>query len=48
MSVKKVEGGYRWGSTGKVFKTYDEAAARGTAIRKAQLLLTGRLPKLRG
>lgn len=32
MPVMKVKGGYRWGKTGKVYKTYAEAAAQGKAI----------------
>lgn len=32
MPVKKVPGGYRWGSKGKVFKTKKEAEAQGKAV----------------
>lgn len=32
MPVTKVKGGYRWGKSGKVYKTYAEAAAQGKAI----------------
>lgn len=36
MPVVKVKGGYRWGTTGKVYKTRAEAEAQGRAIRAAQ------------
>ena len=32
MPVYKVKGGYRWGQTGKVYKTKEEAASQGKAI----------------
>jgi hypothetical protein len=32
MPVKKVKGGYKWGSTGKVYPTKEEAEAQGRAI----------------
>jgi hypothetical protein len=32
MPVKKVSGGYRWGSTGKVYPTKKQAAAQGRAV----------------
>lgn len=32
MPVKKVKGGYRWGSTGKVYKTKAAAERQGKAI----------------
>ena len=32
MPVKKVKGGYRWGSTGKVYKTKAAAKKQGKAI----------------
>lgn len=31
MPVRKVDGGYRWGSTGKVYKTRAEAEKQGRA-----------------
>lgn len=31
MSVRKVPGGYKWGTKGKVFKTKKEAEAQGKA-----------------
>lgn len=33
MPVSRVKGGYRWGSTGKVYKTKAEAERQGRAIR---------------
>ena len=33
MPVEKVKGGWRWGKTGKVFKTRQEAIQQGIAIR---------------
>lgn len=33
MPVYKVKGGYRWGKSGKVYKTRKEAEAQGAAIR---------------
>jgi hypothetical protein len=33
MPVRKVKGGYRWGSTGKVYKTKAQAEKQGRAIR---------------
>lgn len=32
MPVQKVKGGYRWGKTGKVYKTKAEAEKQGRAI----------------
>ena len=32
MPTKKVKGGYRWGSSGKVYKTKKQADAQGRAI----------------
>jgi hypothetical protein len=32
MPVRKVQGGYKWGSTGKVYKTKAEAERQGRAI----------------
>ena len=32
MPVKKVKGGYRWGSSGKVYKTKKQAESQGKAI----------------
>ena len=33
MPVYKVPGGYRWGKTGKIYKTRKEAEAQGRAVR---------------
>jgi len=33
MPVKKVKNGYRWGDSGKVYKTRAEAEKQGRAIR---------------
>lgn len=35
MPVMKVPGGYRWGSTGKIYKTRAGAARQGAAARAA-------------
>ena len=32
MPVRKVKGGYKWGKSGKVYKTKKEAEAQGRAI----------------
>ena len=32
MPVEKVNGGYRWGKKGKVYKTKAEAAKQGRAV----------------
>lgn len=36
MPVRKVEGGYRWGSTGKVYKSKAKAMRQGRAIKASQ------------
>ena len=36
MPTRKVPGGYKWGNSGKVFKTKKEADAQGTAIKLNQ------------
>lgn len=33
MPVRKVSGGYKWGSTGKVYPTKAQAEKQGRAIR---------------
>jgi len=33
MPVRKVKGGYKWGSTGKIYKTKKQAERQGRAIR---------------
>lgn len=33
MPVRKVDGGYKWGNTGKVYPTKAQAEAQGRAIR---------------
>jgi len=35
LPVSKVKGGYRWGRSGKVYKTKAEAERQGRAIRAA-------------
>lgn len=45
MPVYKVKGGYRWGKTGKVYKTRREAEAQGRAIRM-RMAKAGKTPKL--
>ena len=36
MPVRKVKGGYRWGSKGKVYKSKAKAAKQGRAIKANQ------------
>lgn len=36
MPVRKVVGGYRYGSTGKIYKKREDAERQGAAIRAAQ------------
>ena len=36
MPVRKVKGGYRYGKTGKVYKTKAKAEKQGRAIKAAQ------------
>ena len=36
MPVRKVKGGYRYGSTGKVYPTRAQAAKQGRAIHASQ------------
>lgn len=36
MPVRKVKGGYRWGSTGKVYKQKSKALRQGRAIKASQ------------
>lgn len=36
MPVRKVKGGYRYGNTGKVYKSKAKAAKQGRAIKAAQ------------
>lgn len=36
MPVRKVPGGYKYGSTGKVYKTRDKAVKQGQAIKASQ------------
>jgi len=33
MPVRRVKGGYRWGTSGKIYKTKREAERQGRAIR---------------
>lgn len=33
MPVKRVKGGYRWGSSGRVYRTRAQAERQGRAIR---------------
>ena len=35
MPVRKVKGGYKWGTSGKVYPTKAEAEKQGRAIRAA-------------
>jgi len=36
MPVRKVKGGYRWGSKGKVYKSKAKATRQGRAIKASQ------------
>ncbi len=45
MPVYKVKGGYRWGKTGKVYKTRREAEAQGRAVR-ISMAKKGKTPKM--
>ena len=36
MPVHKVKGGYRWGKTGKVYKSKAKATKQGRAIKASQ------------
>lgn len=36
MPVKKVKGGYKYGSKGKVYKSRDKAVKQGQAIKASQ------------
>lgn len=36
MPVRKVNGGYKWGATGKVYKSRARAEKQGRAIKAAQ------------
>jgi hypothetical protein len=36
MPVRKVKGGYRWGKTGKVYRSKAKAAKQGRAIKASQ------------
>ena len=35
MPVKRVRGGYRWGTSGKIYRTREAAEAQGRAISMA-------------
>ena len=36
MPVKKVKGGYKWGNTGKVYKSKKDAEKQGKAIQASR------------
>jgi len=36
MPVKKVKGGYKWGKSGKVYKSKAKASRQGRAIKRSQ------------
>lgn len=36
MPVKKTKGGYKWGETGKVYPTKEQAEKQGQAIKASQ------------
>lgn len=44
MPVRKVSGGYRYGTTGKVYKSKAKAVKQGQAIRLSQIR-RGKRPK---
>lgn len=37
MPVHKVKGGYKWGNTGKVYPTKEQAEKQGKAIKISEL-----------
>lgn len=47
MPVRKVAGGYKWGTTGKVYKTKAEAEKQGKAIRASGYAKGGSVKKSR-
>ena len=42
MPVKKVRGGYQYGTTGKVYRSKAKAVAQGRAIRASQARQKGK------
>lgn len=36
MPVRKVKGGYQWGTTGKIYSTKEQAERQGRAIKASQ------------
>ena len=48
MPVQKVKGGYRWGPTGKVYKTRKQAEMQGAAIEAGRAQHTIRWPAKKG
>ena len=44
MPVRKVSGGYRYGTTGKIYKSKAKAVKQGQAIRLSQIR-RGKRPK---
>jgi len=45
MPVRKVQGGYQWGSTGKVYPTREQAEKQGRAIERSGYREQGRKTK---
>ena len=45
MPVRKVQGGYQWGSTGKVYPTREQAERQGRAIEASGYREQGRKTK---
>lgn len=39
MPVRKVSGGYQWGTKGKAYPTKEQAAKQGRAIKASQRLM---------
>jgi hypothetical protein len=47
MPVRKVKGGYKWGKSGKVYKTKKQAEAQGRAIYASGYKKNGKKKKKR-
>lgn len=48
MPVEKVNGGYRWGKTGKVYPTRKQAEMQGAAIESSKAQSAIRWPAKKG
>ena len=45
MPIRRVMGGYQWGTTGKIYKTREKAIAQGMAITKGKAYKPKAKPK---